>query len=80
MYSQRQNTRSIEKTSYFIILRRVFRGDYFHKKIFLISCRSDRFIIKILNTMIRNVSSINCFAYIPAQANDKALFFSKDTL
>ncbi len=28
--------------------------------------------------MVRNVSSIDCFAYIPAQTNDKALgFFQK---
>jgi hypothetical protein len=25
--------------------------------------------------MVRNVSSINCFAYIPAQTDDKALVF-----
>ena len=75
MHSQLQNKRSIEKSSSFIILCRAFCADYFHEKIFQISCRSDSFIIKILNTMVRNVSSIDCFAYIPAQTNDKALVF-----
>ncbi len=75
MHSQLQNKRSIEKSPDFIILCRAFCADYFHKKRFLISCRSDSFITKILNTMVRNVSSIDCFAYILAQTNDKALGF-----
>jgi hypothetical protein len=28
--------------------------------------------------MVRNVSSIDCFAYIPAQTNDKALVFFQE--